>query len=53
VAAEAAACARELTQTLKARMLAHKEEAAECIAMLRKLGEPVEALQVNSSSGAA
>ena len=42
---EAAACAKELTATLKKRMLLHKEEAAECIQMLRKLGEPVEALQ--------
>ena len=48
MAAEAAACARELTATVKARMLAHKEEAAECISMLRKLGEPVEALQVDT-----
>ena len=45
VAVEAAACAKELTATLKKRMLLHKEEAAECIQMLRKLGEPVEALQ--------
>jgi hypothetical protein len=43
---EAAACAKELTATLKKRMLLRKEEAAECIQMLRKLGEPVEALQV-------
>ena len=42
---EAAACAKELTAALKKRMLLHKEEAAECIQMLRKLGEPVEALQ--------
>ena len=46
VAVEAAACAKELTGTLKARMLARKDEAAECIQMLRKLGEPVTALQV-------
>ncbi len=46
VAVEANACAKELTATLKKRMLLHKEEAAECIQMLRKLGEPVEALQV-------
>jgi hypothetical protein len=46
VAVEAAACAKELTATLKKRMLLRKEEAAECIQMLRKLGEPVEALQV-------
>lgn len=46
VAVEASACAKELTQILKKRMLLHKEEAAECIQMLRKLGEPVESLQV-------
>ncbi|CAL8469580.1 g9121 [Coccomyxa elongata] len=45
VAVEANACAKELTGTLKQRMLHHKEEAAECIQMLRKLGEPVESLQ--------
>lgn len=43
---EASACAKELTGMLKHRMLHHKEEAAECIQMLRKLGEPVESLQV-------
>lgn len=48
VAVEANACAKELTATLKKRMLLHKEEAAECIQMLRKLGEPVEALQVGT-----
>ena len=48
VAVEAAACAKELTATLKKRMLLHKEEAAECIQMLRKLGEPVEALQART-----
>lgn len=48
VAVEASACAKELTATLKKQMLLHKEEAAECIQMLRKLGEPVEALQVGS-----
>ena len=48
VAVEAAACAKELTGMLKQRMLAQKEQAAECIQMLRKLGEPVEALQVGS-----
>ena len=46
VAVEASACAKELTWTLKQRLLHHKEEAAECIQMLRKLGEPVESLQV-------
>ncbi len=50
MAVEANACAKELTATLKKRMLLHKEEAAECIQMLRKLGEPVEALQVGTGS---
>jgi hypothetical protein len=53
VAVEAAACAKELTATLKARMLARKDEAAECIQMLRKLGEPVTALQVRRRPGCA
>lgn len=46
VAAEADACAKELTQTLKQRMVTQKDEAAECIQMVRKLGEPIESLQV-------
>ena len=46
VAAEADACAKELTQILKQRMVTQKDEAAECIQMVRKLGEPIETLQV-------
>ncbi|KAK9813244.1 hypothetical protein WJX72_011382 [[Myrmecia] bisecta] len=45
VAAEADACAKELTQLLKQRMVTQKDEAAECIQMVRKLGEPIESLQ--------
>ena len=46
MAAEADACAKELTQILKQRMVTQKDEAAECIQMVRKLGEPIESLQV-------
>ena len=46
VAVEADACAKELTQILKQRMVTQKDEAAECIQMVRKLGEPIESLQV-------
>ena len=46
VAVEADACAKDLTQTLKQRMVTQKDEAAECIQMVRKLGEPIESLQV-------
>ncbi len=48
VAVEADACAKELTQILKQRMVTQKDEAAECIQMVRKLGEPIESLQVLS-----
>ena len=47
VAVEADACAKELTQILKQRMVTQKDEAAECIQMVRKLGEPIESLQVH------
>ena len=45
---EADACAKELTQILKQRMVTQKDEAAECIQMVRKLGEPIESLQANA-----
>ncbi|KAA6417142.1 MAG: hypothetical protein FRX49_12897 [Trebouxia sp. A1-2] len=45
VAVEADACAKDLTQILKQRMVTQKDEAAECIQMVRKLGEPIESLQ--------
>lgn len=47
VAVEADACAKELTLILKQRMVTQKDEAAECIQMVRKLGEPIESLQVS------
>lgn len=50
VALEADACAKELTQILKQRLVTQKDEAAECIQMVRKLGEPIESLQVHLSS---
>lgn len=46
VAVEADACAKELTLILKQRMVTQKDQAAECIQMVRKLGEPIESLQV-------
>ena len=46
VAVEADACAKELTLILKQRMVTEKDQAAECIQMVRKLGEPIESLQV-------
>ena len=46
VAVEADACAKELTLILKQRMVTQKEQAAECIQMVRRLGEPIESLQV-------
>lgn len=49
MAAEANACAKELTTVLKQRMVTQKSEAAECIQMVRKLGEPIESLQVCDS----
>lgn len=48
MAAEADACAKEVTQILKQRMVTQKDEAAECIQMVRKLGEPIESLQVGT-----
>eukprot|EP00891_Asterochloris_glomerata_P001742 jgi/Astpho2/1742/Aster-04163 len=45
VAAEAGRMAQELTEILKKRMTAQQDEAAECIQMVRKLGEPIESLQ--------
>lgn len=48
VAAEAGRMAQELTEILKKRMTAQQDEAAECIQMVRKLGEPIESLQVRT-----
>ena len=40
--------AQELTEILKKRMTAQQDEAAECIQMVRRLGEPIESLQVRA-----
>ncbi len=45
VALEADACAKELAAYLKTQLMAAPDEAAECIAMIAKLGEPTETLQ--------
>ena len=46
VAAEAEACAKHLTKLLRQRLVERNDEAAECIQMVRKLGGPIESLQV-------
>ena len=46
VAAEADACAKHITRQLQQRVMAQDGEAAECIDMVRKLGAPVDSLQV-------
>ena len=46
VAAESEACAKAITKQLQQRMAAQDNEAAECIRMVRKLGAPVDSLQV-------
>lgn len=46
VAQEVEACARELSDLLRQRLLAHPDEAAECVQMIAKLGEPTASLQV-------
>ena len=51
MAAESEACARAITKQLQQRMNANGSEAAECIRMIRKLGAPVESLQVRSPCG--
>ena len=51
VAAEAGRMAQELTEILKKRMTAQQDEAAECIQMVRRLGEPIESLQVRAGVG--
>ena len=48
VAAESEACARAITRQLQQRMAAQDSEAAECIRMVRKLGAPVDSLQVRA-----
>jgi len=46
VAAEADACAKDMTATLRGRLAGQAGDAAECIQLMRQLGEPVENLQV-------
>ena len=46
VATEVEACACELATILRRRLLAAPDQAAECIQMIAKLGEPTESLQV-------
>lgn len=51
VAAEVEVCAKELGALLRKRLLAAPDQAAECIQMIAKLGEPTEALQVCPAPG--
>ena len=53
MAAEAEACAKHITKQLQQRVVAQDGEAAECIEMVRKLGAPVDSLQVRSCLRAA
>ncbi len=45
MAAEADACAKDMTATLRGRLAGQAGDAAECIQLMRQLGEPVENLQ--------
>ena len=45
VAGDVEACAREIAGILRHRLLAAPDQAAECIQMIAKLGEPTESLQ--------
>ena len=47
MAAEADACAKDMTATLRGRLAGGQKagDAAECIQLMRQLGEPVENLQ--------
>ena len=49
VAAEAEASGKELAALLKRRMAADRGAAAECIPLVRRLGEPIESLQARFS----
>ena len=51
MAAEADACAKQLTATLRGRLAGQAGDAAECIQLMRQLGEPVENLQVRAVVG--
>lgn len=43
------ACAKELSGVLRQQLLARPDEAAECIQMIARLGEPTESLQVGKA----
>ena len=47
VASEADACAKSLTGTLRERLQSQAGDAAECVQLMQKLGEPIENLQVS------
>ena len=46
VAAEAGACAKGLTALLRGRLQRQEGDAAECVRLMRALGEPIDTLQV-------
>ena len=46
VNAEVQGCVREMTAVLKERLVTQKDSAAECVELIRMLGEPIESLQV-------
>ena len=46
VTAEADACAKDMTATLRGRLQGNAIDPAECIQLMRQLGEPIENLQV-------
>ena len=46
MAAEADACAKDMTATLRGRLQGNAGDAAESIQLMRQLGEPIENLQV-------
>ncbi len=50
MAAEADASAKDLAALLKRRMAADRGAAAECIPLVRRLGEPIESLQARSGA---
>lgn len=48
MAGEVEACGRELAGILRRQLLAQPDQAAECIQLIAKLGEPTESLQARS-----
>lgn len=47
MAAEVEVLVKEMTATLKAKVVAHSPAAVECIGLIRRLGGPVADLQVD------